>query len=202
MIVGVHRVGFVVRYWPAWSETFVVREVEGLRSRGVGVDVVGIGPRDGIAPEALRPPRGAEALALLPPLSVLSRTEARGAFGWLLRTLRPKDALRVLWVADRGARERWDRVHAHFAGEAGEWAYAAARVLGVPFSVTVHAVDLFKPRPTFDLLLRAARPARPPRRRTVSRTMAMSGTARRACESHALIGGSSLRVLSVVTEHA
>lgn len=154
-----HRVGFLVRYWPARSETFVVREVEGLRSRGVEIDVVGIGARDGDAPAPLRPPRGRGALALLPPLSALSRAEGRGALRWLLRHVRAKDALRALWVADQGAQLGWERVHAHFAGEAAEWAWAAATVLGVPFSVTVHAVDLFKPRPSFEALLRAARPA-------------------------------------------
>jgi glycosyltransferase involved in cell wall biosynthesis len=52
-----------------------------------------------------------------------------------------------------------DRLHAHFAGEAAEWARAAAMLAGVPFSVTVHAVDLFKPRPGLAEVLHDARPA-------------------------------------------
>jgi colanic acid/amylovoran biosynthesis glycosyltransferase len=64
-----------------------------------------------------------------------------------------------LWVADLGARRGWTRVHAHFAGEAAEWALAVATVLDLPMSVTVHAVDLFVPRPALTEVLRAARPA-------------------------------------------
>ncbi|MEQ1571803.1 MAG: glycosyltransferase family 4 protein, partial [Myxococcota bacterium] len=50
-------------------------------------------------------------------------------------------------------------VHAHFVGEAAEFARVVASVAGVPWSVTAHAVDLFVPRPTVPELLRAARPA-------------------------------------------
>ncbi|MEZ4237536.1 MAG: hypothetical protein R3F59_15595 [Myxococcota bacterium] len=59
-------------------------------------------------------------------------------------------------MAAAGAARGWERVHAHFAGEAAEWAHAVAAVLGVPASVTVHAVDLFRPRPALAEVLRAA----------------------------------------------
>jgi glycosyltransferase involved in cell wall biosynthesis len=49
-------------------------------------------------------------------------------------------------------------VHAHFAGEAGEWAHLIARSIDAPYSVTVHAVDLFKPRPSLGEVLRGASP--------------------------------------------
>jgi glycosyltransferase involved in cell wall biosynthesis len=49
-----------------------------------------------------------------------------------------------------------DRIHVHFAGEAAELAHALWLDLGVPYTVMVHAVDLFKPRPSLESVLGAA----------------------------------------------
>ena len=159
------RAGYFLRYWPARSETFVAREIGELRRRGAHIDVVAMGARedsrwvqDPDEAATLRPPSGRGALSLLPPLRALSASEARAAFGRALRQLRPKDALRALWAADQGALLGWERVHAHFAGEAAEWAWLVAEILSVPLTVTVHAVDLFVPRPSLPLLLRVSRP--------------------------------------------
>jgi glycosyltransferase involved in cell wall biosynthesis len=66
----------------------------------------------------------------------------------------PTTDRRVLWLATqiRGAK----RVHVHFAGEAAEQVRAACLRVGVPYSLTVHAVDLFKPRPGLADVLRDA----------------------------------------------
>lgn len=147
------KVGYVLRYWPTVSETFVAREIDGLRARGVAVDVVGIGRRADGADDAvpsLRPEK-----VPIRALRHLVRPDVRR----LVRGMRRRDVARALWVADRGADRGWSRIHAHFAGEAAEWARVAAAVLGVPWSVTVHAVDLFVPRPSLGGLLRDARPA-------------------------------------------
>ncbi len=151
------RVGYVLRWHPTRSETFVDREIGGLRARGVGVDVVGLGAR-GDAPDdplTLRPPRGADR-RWLDALPILARAAAREALR--ARSLGVKDQLRVAWLAATGARLGWDRLVVHFAGEAAEWGVAAARILGVPCQVTAHAVDLFKPRPSLPEVLRAADP--------------------------------------------
>jgi glycosyltransferase involved in cell wall biosynthesis len=144
------RVGYLLRYWPTLSETFVAREIDALRSMGTEVDVVALGTRaDAVWAErsdaaVIRPPRGAAVFAGLP---WLRRSELRGRNAW-----------RAAWVAREGSRRGWARVHAHFAGESAEWALAIAEALGVPFSVTVHGVDLFKPRASLGLVLGAARP--------------------------------------------
>jgi colanic acid/amylovoran biosynthesis glycosyltransferase len=153
----VTAVGYVLRYWPTRSETFVAREIAELRARGVTVDVVALGRRadgEGLPDGAFRP-----GLARISGVRGLSTPEARRALGWLARQVGPKHAARAVSVAAFGARRRWVRVHAHFAGEAAEWALAVATVLGVPMSVTAHAVDLFVPRPGLTEVLRAARPA-------------------------------------------
>jgi len=53
------------------------------------------------------------------------------------------------------------RIHSHFAWDAASTALWASRLLGVPFSLTVHAADIFVPaRPDHvRLLLESARPA-------------------------------------------
>jgi glycosyltransferase involved in cell wall biosynthesis len=56
------------------------------------------------------------------------------------------------------AKYEFDRVHVHFAGEAGEWARVLAEAWQVPYSVTVHANDLFKPRIGLVDILRNAEP--------------------------------------------
>jgi glycosyltransferase involved in cell wall biosynthesis len=49
-----------------------------------------------------------------------------------------------------------DALHAHFAGEGAEWAQALAASKGLPYGVTVHAVDLYRPRPSLEAVLRGA----------------------------------------------
>lgn len=154
------RVGYVLRYWPALTETFVAREIGALRRRGVQVEVVAIGTRaDGaLAPPSdapvLKVPRGLGAARLLRGIPDVARPPTR----WLLRHLRPKDAARVLWVAAQARRRGWDRIHAHFAGEAAVWARGAAVLSGLPYTVTVHATDLFRPGPWLPEVLQDAQP--------------------------------------------
>lgn len=149
-------VGYIVRYYPTRSETFVAREVAGLRARGIEVDVVAIGsradgaglPDDGV----VRPP----AAPVTSAVRRLADADGRRVLAWLARQVRPRQAARAAWVAELGARRGWQRVHAHFAGEASEWAAAVAEILGIPYAVTVHAVDLFVPRPALARVLAGA----------------------------------------------
>ncbi len=138
---------YVVRYWPTLTETFVRDEIAAQVADGVEVRVVAGGPRGDPhvapdpAPVALRPHRWGW-LRALP--SVLRE--------WLRRPalVRP----RVLWLAAEARRAR--HVHVHFAGEAAAWAAEACARAGVPWSVTVHAVDLYRPRPDLAALLSRA----------------------------------------------
>lgn len=140
---------YVLRYYPTLTETFVYREIAELRRRGVPVTIARIGARaDGTLQDEL------------PEAGVLSLPR----FGWSgvaeLPSVRiaPRRWLRAAWLTRQARRMGVERVHAHFAGEAAELGLAVARALQVPFSVTVHAVDLFRPRPSLPEVLRAARP--------------------------------------------
>ncbi len=143
------KIGYVLRWFPARSETFVAREIEAVRALDVDVEVASLGARDDtegaltVGAPVFTAPRGTERLGHLTGLRPGDRA--------LLRWQRPKDVARLPWLR-RLARERgWERLHVHFAGEALEVALAAQT--GLPVSVTVHASDLFRPRPSLPELL-------------------------------------------------
>lgn len=138
---------YVVRYHPALSETFVRDEVRALHRAGVPVELAAFDARDGVEVESVEAPVHAQPhrwgwLRVLPAL----------ALEWLRRPTRVSP--RILWLA--ALARRATRVHVHFAGEAAEWARAACARAGVPYSVTVHAVDLYKPRPALTTVLQDA----------------------------------------------
>ncbi len=141
------RVLYVLRYWPTVSETFVAREIAALQARGVEVVVLSMGERAD-SPFATG----------LPTVETWSWPRGASRIRATLRHPRLyKHDVRLDWVTHRG-RGRFDRVHAHFAGEAAEVARTLARRWQVPYSVTVHAVDLFRPRPGLPVLLADAHP--------------------------------------------
>lgn len=135
---------YVLRYWPTLTETFVHDEIRAMAAAG-DVAIAAFDPRDD--PHAEPAPAAVHArphrwgwLRVLP---ALARERLRGPA-----------SLRVLWLTTIVRRAR--RVHVHFAGEAAVWAREACRRAGVPYGVTVHAVDLFKPAAGFAEVLRDA----------------------------------------------
>lgn len=138
---------YVVRYHPALSETFVRDEVRGLFADGVPIEMAAFDVRDSVAVEPIGAPVHPQPhrwgwLRALPAL----------AWEWLRRpAVLP---VRVLWLTTLVRKSR--RVHVHFAGEAAEWARLACQRAGVPYSVTVHAVDLYKPRQALRAVLAGA----------------------------------------------
>ena len=152
--------------FPLPSETFVYREVRGLRARGWTVHPVGLRPAgpavegDGlddlrgamtvygggpaatlreIARHPLRAARtllmaAADAVAPGEPSTVINRLKGLG------------QALAAVGVAGRLRRLGVGHVHCHFAHAPATVGMYAARQLGVPFSFTGHANDLFERR--------------------------------------------------------
>jgi glycosyltransferase involved in cell wall biosynthesis len=130
---------YILRYYPTLTETFVYRELDELARRGHRPLVAALGARpDGALQDqppqvrVWRAPRGPRTWASWPRLSARH-------LGW-------KASFRVGALL-RAARA-WGvtRVHAHFVGEGAAWGAVVAEALGVPLSITPHAVDLFKPR--------------------------------------------------------
>jgi glycosyltransferase involved in cell wall biosynthesis len=147
------RVLYILRYYPTLSETFVYEEIRALTARGFEVTIASLGSRpDGVLNDAL--PDVPVLAVPRRPLTGRARPAGPGA-RWLRAHQRPKDCARLPWLISK-IRDRFDQVHVHFAGEAAEVAHALWLELSLPYSVMVHATDLFKPRPSLVEVLKHA----------------------------------------------
>jgi len=146
------RVLYILRYYPTVSETFVYREIDALVARGIAVTIAALGARPDGRLQDEPPDAPVEMVPRRPLVGRLSKKSA--GMKWLTRHQRAKDVQRLPWVT-RLAR-RFDRIHVHFGGEAAELAHAIHLDTGIPYTVTVHAVDLFRPRPSLEEVLGVA----------------------------------------------
>jgi glycosyltransferase involved in cell wall biosynthesis len=145
------RVGYLLQRFPQLSQTFVSNEVRELRAQGVLVDVVALAPGD----DGLDP--GPDAI-------VAPTVDASAAAYWRrshpvrwARFVRARRRLRLEMGAQTDqvdpavlptiARQLEARgvtsLHAHFAWHAAAAAMCVAELLDVPWSVTLHANDIF-----------------------------------------------------------
>lgn len=143
------RVVYVVDEWVTLSQTFIRQEVAELRRQGVHVELVALGRGD------LDPDPGERAL-LLTEVTPRSRTARLAQMAhypaaaarlaqvqasmWPER-IRYRAALPAVAEGLRGRDVAW--VHAHFGWEASGVAEALAALLGVGWSFTAHANDIF-----------------------------------------------------------
>lgn len=149
------RVGYVTKMYPRFSETFVVNEVRGLERRGVEITVFSLR-----APVDTR--FHASLAAVRAPVRYVPRTTrpsdvwralaaARARFGPALAgpvldellAADPEDATQALEVALAAAAAGITHLHAHFGSVATTVARLAAAVLGVGYTFTAHAKDIF-----------------------------------------------------------
>jgi len=146
------RVLYLLRYYPTVSETFVYREIDALVARGVAVTIAALGSRPDGRLQDEPPDAPVQMVPRRPLVGRLARTTA--GMKWLRAHQRPKDVQRLPWLA-RLARQ-FDRIHVHFGGEAAELAHAIHLDTSLPYSVTVHSVDLFRPRAALEKVLAGA----------------------------------------------
>lgn len=154
------RIGYVVRMFPRFSETFVLQEILELERQGVDVTIFSLNkPNEGRFHPALS--------RLRAPVIYLDDREAKKWWSWLPDEWSALGADRTrLWqlldeIAQRrdggeidnlffgallGARSRalgLDALHAHFATVSCSLAYYAHRITGIAYSFTAHAKDIF-----------------------------------------------------------
>lgn len=165
------HVAYIAPELGALTSTFVYREIEALRRRGVAVSTFSTRrPAGGAASEEAR--ALVEATVYLydtPKLGVMKAVagqfvSAPGRWCRALATVlrdaatasvpAPGDRIKLLWhfavghVLARGATRAGARhIHAHFAHVPASIAMYAAMLAGIPFSFTAHANDIFE-RPT------------------------------------------------------
>ena len=162
--VPLQRVAYVVSQFPCLSETFIVREIDGLIAQGVDVRIVSLKPdagdrlpdgSEGLFDRAWHPQRADIALAAVAraiardPLAVLRGIAAIVADGWW----RPMVALKSLAALYRGLEQvprllRFSPqiIHAHWATYPTTVAWVLGMVLDTPFGFTCHAHDIFAER--------------------------------------------------------
>jgi glycosyltransferase involved in cell wall biosynthesis len=155
-------VAYVLRKFPKLSEMFILNEILGLEAAGVKVHIFSLMPPTD--------PRFHDDLSRLKaqvwyvPGFVESRDrrslrrtnrDAARRFGadyrktrrQALATGRPKMLWRFFqagWIAERAARLRVGRFHAHFATRATTVARLASSISTRPYSFTAHAVDIYR----------------------------------------------------------
>lgn len=155
------RVLYVVSRFPAWSETFIVREIRTLLDQGVDVRILSLKPASAGLVQA-------DAAALLDrvlqpsappillgralrawgthPLRVSAAAAIVAADGWRS----PRALLKSLaTLADALSQLAWlrrfdpDYIHAHWSTYPATAAWLLARILQRPFGFTCHAHDVF-----------------------------------------------------------
>ena len=166
---------------PKRSETFVYRELFGLRAAGVRVLAATLHPPeanlgeprlDALAAEAI-PVYGLGRCALLRDAALELRRDPARTLRLLGRAVMdaltatdltlsgrvktPAQAVAALALASRLRDQSPDHLHAHFAHAPATVAMYTAMQLGVPFSFTGHAVDLYRDRALLIFKLRRAR---------------------------------------------
>ena len=148
------RVGYVLKMYPRFSETFVVTELVQMQRIGVDLEVF-----------SLRPPTDgrfhASLAELRAPVTYLPYSSLRASelwdllqragtqFGDLGRHLRDllssdvRDVAQALELARLVRLRGISHLHAHFASVSADVARLAARIAGITYSITAHAKDIF-----------------------------------------------------------
>lgn len=154
------RVGYVVRMFPRFSETFVLQEILELERQGVEVTVFSLNkPNEGRFHPALA--------RLRAPVYYLDDREAKRWWTWLPNEWAAfgEDRSRLWQIVDDVAQKQdgaeldtvfygallaarsqslgLHALHAHFATVSCSLAHYAHRITGIPYSFTAHAKDIF-----------------------------------------------------------
>ena len=154
------RLGYVIGTYPRLTTTFIDREIELLRRWGVDIDLVSIRRPDGLL-SAEQQEVGRRVRYILPTTPPrLLRAHIRFAgrrqywqLLWYLLT-RPHPHMRArlktilhfgegVLAADMFRQREIRHIHAHFIDRAAVVAMTAARLIGVTYSVTAHADDIY-----------------------------------------------------------
>jgi glycosyltransferase involved in cell wall biosynthesis len=156
------KLAYISHFFPALTQTFVYREIQALEKLGWDVKPFSIRrPTKGISEEAAELASRTTYLLPVRPLVSLWR-QARLLLAHPVRYLRilawflsrPGETLRArthalthffggMYLVPDIERAGASHIHAHFGSNPATLALAASEYLGIPFSMTIHARDLF-----------------------------------------------------------
>ncbi len=166
----VARVLYLLRYYPRFSETFIVNEILELERQGADVHILAMRrPDDGFFHESVCRVRAVAGYLpederklrrrVMPHAKRYLRAADLGSRR-LIRSLRragritTEDVLGAIFLARHLNKVGIDHVHVHFGKEASSLAYLAHLLTGVRFTMTLHAYDIFRDDVDTDLLSR------------------------------------------------
>lgn len=170
------RVAYILKMYPRFSETFILSEILELERQGVDVHIYSLKkPDDGRFHADVSRVRSSVTYAPESPLlAPRAFYEAhRRVMGWdrgrylrilwgVLRRRRAGALKRFLQAGYLATRMREDGVthaHAHFASSATSVALYLNRLMGLPYSFTAHAKDIYSDGVSSDVLERKLRSA-------------------------------------------
>ena len=142
------RFAYLLERYPAFTQTFIVREVEEMRCQGIEAPVVSLRAAEEkteSSPNVIYAPESDALVAEIKrrrasgelPKKINQRLEAWG---------KEPDKLRLyeaIWVGDVLQKRGVRHVHVHFAGLAARTASLLKELYGITFSFTGHAQDIF-----------------------------------------------------------
>jgi glycosyltransferase involved in cell wall biosynthesis len=148
------RVGYLLKRYPRYSETFIVSEILAHEAAGHLVEILSLRPpvdthfQDAIAkvrsPVRYVPSGSIKASSLWEELTRAKREWPHLAAALpALLDLDSEDAHQALVLARMVRKLGIDHLHAHFATSATAMARAVHQITGVPYSFTAHAKDLY-----------------------------------------------------------
>lgn len=150
------RVGYVLKVYPRFSETFVVNEILAHERAGQDLRIFSLRPPTGgrfhpdlgevRAPVAYLPAQSVKAADLWAAVRAEACAHGPQAAAGLVAdadAVDPRDVHQALTLARAVRDEGIAHLHAHFATTAATVARLAARLAGVTWSLTAHAKDIF-----------------------------------------------------------
>jgi glycosyltransferase involved in cell wall biosynthesis len=160
------RVGFVVKRYPRYSETFIVREILAHERAGLAIEIFALRPPiDGYFQDLIARVRARVNYLYLPAEGLFSEPMSAATFTanhfWRsltlagevlpnfwptlgdLRDAQARDLYQALQLAREVRLKQLDHLHAPFASEAATVARLGARLAGVTYSFTARAKDIF-----------------------------------------------------------
>ena len=153
---GGPRIGYVLKVYPRFSETFIVTEILAREAQGEDLSIYALRPTTDsrFHPEIARvaarvswvgrPQRAIDLWTQL--ANGLSRQDDRERFAAIMPVLAelPGDEVaQGVELARQARRDSITHLHAHFASLAGRVTWIASALTGIPYTVTTHAKDIF-----------------------------------------------------------
>jgi len=160
------KVAYVLLRFPCMTETFVAEEIQKIQDEGIEVCIYSLlNPRDvlvhpvsqALLPLARKAPGFGSPSLWAAQFHFLRRSP--GQYFKLLRTLMGQPApgvsyyfkrfavfLKGVWIARDLQSRGVQTIHAHFAWLSGASAWVISELLGLPFTVTTHAYDIYSER--------------------------------------------------------